>query len=573
MALATKTGEVVETDVLVIGAGLAGCMAAIRAKAFAPRVVLVDKAVVARSGASGWAYYLLAPPPPKERDVWKKELVEKGNYLSDQDWVDVLLQEHEQRISDMESWGVPFERDDKGDLIAKAGRGHRETRFITSDGLLRMEALKKRARDIGVQIVERIMCTDLLTSDGVYPTSGSVIGALGFETRDGSPVVFKSKAVIIATGAASPTTNLSSDGLSMAYRAGAELRSMEFCVHAACYLGYGKKNLGTLNVLFQGLGPWFVNSKGERFMEKYDPVLLERSDWTLLCQSIAKESFAGNGPAIMDMSHANEEDLAWFAKLHPGRMEPFTEAGLDIRKDPIEIVPMVHLTSNAGDGGITIDTWGRSSVPGLYAAGSTCKNGVHGTYTVGGINLAFCCSSGHRAGEQAGRDSQQTGASSPRQEQVAALRNQFLTPLGRKSGLHPRTIVSKMNTIIAPAMVGIIRREDRLRNALAALDSLAQEAKKARAKDVHELIEAREAENLLGAAHLAFLSALERKESRHAHYREDYPYRDDIDWLKWVVVRQGGDGKVVIGTDPVPMERYSVKPERRERIPHAIQFP
>lgn len=142
-----EADQAIDTDVLVIGGGLAGLWAAIRAKTFAASVTLVDKGMVARSGASGWAYYLLAPP--EDLPVWKQEVVEKGDYMNDQDWVDVLLEEHGQRLAEMESWGVPFERDEKGELIKKAGRGHKNTRFVTGDGQARMEAMKKHATDLG----------------------------------------------------------------------------------------------------------------------------------------------------------------------------------------------------------------------------------------------------------------------------------------------------------------------------------------------------------------------------------------------------------------------------------------
>ncbi|MBI4333188.1 MAG: FAD-binding protein [Chloroflexi bacterium] len=560
-----------ETDVLIIGGGLAGCLAAIQSRSIGPRVTMVDKAVISRSGASAWAYYLLAPP--EDIAVWKKELVEKGDYLNDQDWVDVLLQEHGQRIADMAEWGVPFERDEKGNLIKKAGRGHDRTRFVTSDGRTRMEALKRKARDAGVEIVERVMCTDLLTSDGLHPTSGSVIGAIGFDTRTGDTLVFRSKAVVIASGPLHPGSNLSGDGTVMAFRAGAEITGMEFCTHPTCFMTDGKRNLGSLNVLFQALGLRLVNNRGERFMEKYSPVLMERSDWAVLAQAIVKETFDGRGPILLDMSAARDEDIAYFARLHPGRMAPFRETGIDLKTGRIMVEPWVSVSSSSGDGGIRIDTDGRTGIPGLFGAGSACKNGVHGTYSVGGINLAFCCSSGYRAGDSAARYSQhQRGSRLVHRPQLRSLQQDFFSRLGQRNFSPSTVLANKIERAVSPAPVSIIKREDRIRGALEDLERLDQEVKAAGAKDIHELVKLREVDNLLLLANLTFLSALERKESRHSHYRQEYPFRDDVDWLKWVVMKNTGEKGIQIRTEPLAMERYSVKPEPRQRIASRIHF-
>ncbi|MBI4334146.1 MAG: FAD-binding protein [Chloroflexi bacterium] len=559
-----------ETDVLVIGGGLAGCWAAIRARAFAPRVTLVDKAVVSRSGASSWAYYLLAPP--RDLAVWKKELVEKGKYLNDQDWVDVVLQEHGQRLADMEAWGVPFERDERGNLVTKAGRGHDSTRFVTSDGRTRMEALKRKTRDLGVEIIERVICTDLLTSDGLHPTSGSIVGAIGFQTRTAETIIFKSKVVIVASGPLEPGTNLSGDGAAMAFRAGAELVSMEFCTHSPCFMTDGKRHLGNMDVLFQSLGLRLLNSQGERFMEKYSPALKERSDWTLLSQAIIRETLAGRGPALLDMSQVRDEDIAHFARLHPGKIAPFVQAGLDLKRDRITVSPRVFISSSAGDGGIRIDTHGRTNIPGLFAAGTACKNSVHGTYSVGGMNLAFCCSSGFRAGEAAARACPGANIVPPHGSQIDALRLAFFSQLGRQEGLPAASLAMKAEETICPARVGVVKREDRITNTLTALDALRREVKATRARDIHELIKVRELDNSLLLAYLTFLSALERRETRHSHCREDFPLRDDVDWLKWVVVKNAGEKGIQTRAEPVPIEAYAVKPERRQKILHPVQF-
>lgn len=559
------------TDVLVIGGGLAGCWAAIRAKNIAPSVTLVDKAVVSRSGCSPWAYYFLAPPQEKDLSLWKKELVEKGDFLNNQDWIDALLMEHAQRLKDMESWGAPFERDNRGNLIIKSGRGHRSTGFVTSDARPRMEILKKKARELGVDIVERVMIADLLTSDGKLPTSGSVVGAIGFHTRTGDTVVIKSKAVINAAGPIHQGANLTGDGTAMAFRAGAELMSMEFCNHPSCFSTDGKHLLGTLNVLFQSLGLKIVNSKGERFMEKYDPVLKERTDWSIMAQAMAKETFEGRGPITLDLSEAKREDIDYFAKLHPGRMAPFIEAGIDLKKDKLRVIAQIGVASSSGDGGMRIDLKGHTSIPGLYGAGSTCKNQVHGTYSVGGINLSWCCATGYHAGESAAQDSLKAKGLPLNQKQVEALKQEALTPLKQKKGPLPSAIFKEIEKITEPAMRSLIKRGDRIKATIADLKALRDEDLKAlRARDWHELTKANEAKNLVLLSLATFRSALEREESRHSHYRQDFPYKDNANWLKWVFVKKDGK-ELKVRTEAIPFSKYQVKP-KQEKIPSNVKF-
>lgn len=563
-----------KTQVLVIGGGLAGCLAAIRARALVSSVTLVDKAVVSRSGASSWAYYLLAPAPEKDRHLWKQELVEKGDYLNGQDWVDVLLKEHGQRLADMESWGVPFERDEEGNLVIKKGRGHKSTGFVTSDARTRMEVLKKKALETGVDIRERVMITELLTSDGRLPTSGSVIGAIGFDTRTGEVIVIRSKSVIIASGPIyHQGTNLSGDGIAMAFRAGAELMSMEFCTHPSCYVSDGEKLLLSLNVLFQSLGIKILNSRGERFMEKYSPVLKERSDWSLLARALTRENFEGRGPAILDMSEVKDEDIEHFARLHPGKVLPLKEAGLDLKKDRLQVVAHVKVSSSSGDGGIKIDTDGCTAIPGLYGAGSACKNQVHGTYSVGGMNLAFCCTSGYRAGERAAQDSLKTGDSDLNQHQVELLCKEAFASLARENGPLPAGLFRKIVEITAPPMVSIIKKADRIKDTLGKLDDLQeQEIKNVRARDYHELVLANEVKNQALLSELVFRSSLVREESRHSHYRQEFPFRDDLSWLKWVLAKREMNGETKLRTEAIPFERYQVKPPEPAIIPDTIKL-
>ncbi len=181
-------------------------------------MTLVEKARVAKSGMSTYINQLLAPVPEDKFEVCRQEMAEWGTYLNDQEWVEILLQEEGHRIHDLVSWDVPFEKDEQGKLRVTRGRGHQNTGVVHCDGHKLMELLRDRLLATGVELRERSMITDLLTSDGRSPTSGEVVGAMGFHTRSRDFVAFQAKAMVITSGAIGLklripfTNNLTGDG-------------------------------------------------------------------------------------------------------------------------------------------------------------------------------------------------------------------------------------------------------------------------------------------------------------------------------------------------------------------------
>ncbi|MDP2719356.1 MAG: FAD-binding protein [Dehalococcoidia bacterium] len=567
----------IQCDVLVIGGGLAGCWAAIRARDFVEKVTLIDKAVVARSGASTFTNSMLAPPPDGEFDAWLTEIVEAGEYLSNQEWVRNVLMEQPLRIEQMAGWGVPFERDDRGKLLTTPGRGHKRTGLIMCNGHRLMEAMKKKVVEMGVRVIPRIMMVELLTDDGKYPTGGKVVGAAGFHTREGDFVICRAKSVVITTGIIESKlrtfyiNNQTGDGPAMAFRAGAELLGMEFC-SVSKIVHFEGKYCGGGSSLLQGLGARFINGLDEEFVGKYDPGLKNRARVGALCQSFAKEHFEGRGPVYLDMTSYTEEKANLAKKLLSSQMKPFERAGINIREHPLEINPLVSVGSPSGQGGIRVDTGCRSSIRGLFAAGSAARNLVHGTYSVGGVNLAFCNVSGYRAGEEAGKYASGGKLEEPDDGQTADIEKSIFAPLNDGGNMTPDEAITRFHRITIPAPVSLFKREDRLIKASERLDELAAELGKLKAKDVHELVKAREISNLVLLGQLVFTASLLRTESRDTHYREDYPFRDDVEWLKWIIAVRGPGGEAVLRKEEVPLERYPVKPAARLRIPHLVQY-
>src|SRR3972149_7601443 len=209
-----------QCDVLVIGAGLAGVWAAARAKELAPRVILAEIGKVGKSGKSAFSGAgILCTDPSDDMDVWHREICEKGQYLNDQDWVRLLLEEHPKRMQDMEDWGLTFERDKDGKIYRHVGLNHVHTRITSVSSLEMMEVMRKRLENIGVSMLERVMITDLLTSDGASPTGGAVVGAVGFQTRTGEGVVINAGATVIAAGS-SGLFLATGEGIAQGFRAG-----------------------------------------------------------------------------------------------------------------------------------------------------------------------------------------------------------------------------------------------------------------------------------------------------------------------------------------------------------------
>lgn len=568
------------TDVLVVGGGCGGCWAALRARSFVPHVTLVEKGVVARSGGAVFCHDVLAPTPEEEMGLWLKEVVEQAEYLSDQQYAQVLLQEEGERIKEMASFGVPFERDAKGEILRSFGRGHKITRVALYDGRKLMEAMKKEVLARGVAVMDRVMVIDLLTSDGLLPTRGRVIGAVGLETRTGELVLFRAKAVVVATGLLSFklhhsfSDNSTGDGQAMAFRAGAEMAGMEF-MFSPSFPGVTKEGrlMGMNLIPFQTQGAYIINRLGQRFMAKYAPDKGERgAGFGLLGQAMAKEVLEGRGPIYYDMRHFTAEDFARLRRILPSRMAVLDGAGIDPGREPIECRPFVRHFGTSVSGGVRINLHGESSVPGLLAAGIAAQFPGCAEFLSGGM-IAFCNVFGYRAGERAGKIAGETGPAEPIKAQWHELNDTILAPLNRERGVRPKEVFRRLAKRIVQLRYGIIKDEKSIKEMLAEIEAAeGEDLPRLTAKDPHELVLANEARNFVHLLKPIYLAALERKETRLTHYRLEYPYRDDLDWLKWIVLKREQDGIKMAATEPLPIETYPTKLEKRERVPAAVQF-
>lgn len=562
----------IQCDVLVIGGGLAGCWSALKAKELVPNVILVDTGKVSRRGKSSFSgAALLYPLESDDLGLWHKEMVEKGEYVNDQDWVSILLQEQQQRVKDLEKWGVLFERDEKSNLVRSTvlGQTHCQVAWVSS--LQMMETLRDRMDSVGVTIIDRIMVTGLLTSDGRLPTRECIIGAFGFHTRTGEPYIINSRATIIASGGTG-YFHLSGDGIAQAFRTGAEVYGMEF-TRTFDNMDFEGKYLAVHLATFQRLGMRLVNSQGERFMERYQPQLKEKARRQDIGLAIVAEGMQGRGPIYIDMTHLDPESMHKLRTLPATarRVQAVEREGIDFSKQKVRF----HVTSgflHIDSGGIRNNIYCETNIDGLYVAGEAGGFPSSGAGTIT-TKLATCCVSGYRAGEYSARYAKEKMLRPVDAEQVRQLEKEAMEPLKKKEGTRPQVLWAEVEGFLSQGNVSVFRSAQSLGSILAKYKGWQSQAQTVVASDLHELVKANKVKSYITCAGLVFRASLEREETRGLNIRIDCPYRDDIDWLKWVVMRQNLKGEIVADRIPLPMYRYPVKPQRYAKVPITTLFP
>jgi succinate dehydrogenase/fumarate reductase flavoprotein subunit len=568
--------ELVETDVLIVGAGLAGCSAAIQAKTLENQVTLVDKAKVAMGGQSVFAAGIFAIFFPHQDDLetWMRETIELGEYLNDQDWVKLLWERNIACAMELDSWGTSlgyniFEKERGGEFVRRRSRGHLKTFHSVVNALPMMETLAAKCLERGVQTISRVMVTHLIRED-----DGRILGAVGIDPQSGKTYLFKGKAVILSASGATFRSviighkNHSGDLQVAAYRIGCTLTGMENSSSNTTSRDYDIHGLN----LFVGIGGKFVNRLGEEFMWDYNPTLGNRARQTELPIAFCQEIAGGRGPIYLDMSMATEEDQTLCRKILPETFSTFDAAGINPFKQKVEWIPGFYGTQTSG-GGIAINLQCETNIPGLYAAGDITNEPPHGTYSFGGVNLTFCQVSGYIAGENAAKFSKEMGSpgwsGQKMKAEVGRIIDEILAPGLKTKGNDPNEVILHIQSTIIPMEVSYLRTEASLNKALERILSIQEEeVPKLWAKDPHYLMKAWEAKNLAQVAELILRSALFRKESRGWHFRKDYPYTDNKNWLKWVRIRQERN-RPYIWTDDVPTPY--IKPPQGIMIPPGVK--
>ena len=537
-----------EHDVLVVGAGLAGMRAALAAYQNGANTGIISKVHPVRSHSSAAQGGINAALVDRG-DSWEEhayDTVKGSDYLGDQDAIELMCRVAGEELISLEHMGVIFNRDDEGRLGTRAFGGQRRARtFFVADftGQAMLHVLHEQLMNSGVTGYEEWFVTNLIIEDG------ECCGVVGLEIRTGRLYVIRAKTVIMCTGGLGrvyePSTNaliVTGDGIALAYKAGASLMDMEM-------VQYHPTTLKGSGVLItegaRGEGAYLLNVEGQRFMEKYAPNMMELASRDVVSRAEATEIAEGggiDGCVLLDCRHLGEE-------LIKERLSQIYDIGLDlvgidISKQPIPVQPGMHYHM----GGIKTDVDGRTKVPGLYAAGECACVSVHGGNRLGANSLLDTIVFGHRAGDDAAEVSRGMSYKTLNVEAWVEKEEQGIKGMLAREGNGDR--IARIRWDMGTAMnqhLGVFRDEEGMKEGLNTIGELKERYSKVPVEDKGrifntDLVFALELGFMLDCAEPIVVSALERKDSRGAQFRRDYPGRDDESWLKHILVTHSEAG-------------------------------
>jgi succinate dehydrogenase / fumarate reductase flavoprotein subunit len=590
--------ETFEYDVLVIGAGGAGLRAAIEASAAGVKVGLVCKSLLGKAhtvmAEGGMA---AAMGNVDDRDNWKVHFADTmrgGQYVNNWRMAELHAKEASARVYELEAWGAVFDRTKDGKILQRNFGGHRYPRLAhvgDRTGLELIRTLQDHGIHQGITVHMEYTIVTLL-KDG-----GRVVGAFGYDRERGRFKIFKAKAVVLATGGLGRAYKITSnswegtgDGVSLAYDAGAELLDMEFIQFHPTGMVWPPSVMGLLvTESVRGEGGVLRNKDGKRFM--YDDIPDNYKSQTSTdpeegWRYTQNDKNAKRPPELLTRDHVarciNREvkagrgsphggvflDIAWIKEKLPNAAEHIKKklpsmyhqfkqlANLDITQEPMEVGPTTHYAM----GGIRVngDTQ-MSNIAGLFAAGE-CAAGLHGANRLGGNSLSDLIVFGKRAGEYAAKYAKEHGAGQVNDAQVEAAAREALAPFerGAKTGGTadgPYQVQHELQSMMQE-LVGIVRREDEMARALGGIGKLNQLSGQVA---VYGHLEynpgwhtAIDLKHLLTVSEAITRSALDRKESRGGHFREDFPDKDAAAAKYNSVIRKGPDGSMQLRREPIP---------------------
>jgi succinate dehydrogenase / fumarate reductase flavoprotein subunit len=585
---------VIDHDVLVIGAGGAGLRAAIEASAQGTKVGLICKSLLGKAHtvmAEGGMAAAMANVD--DRDSWKVHFADTmrgGQYLNNWRMAELHAKESPARVNELEAWGAVFDRTSDGRILQRNFGGHRYPRLAhvgDRTGLEMIRTLQDHGVHQGLDVYMEHTVIALLKDDG------RISGALAYDRERGLFKVFRCKAIVMATGGLGRAFRITSnsweytgDGYALAYDAGAALQDLEFIQFHPTGMVWPPSVKGILVTEgVRGEGGVLKNKDGRRFMfddipdnyksstadnpeegwryvtgdksARRPPELLTRDH---VARCIMREVKAGRGSphggVFLDIAWIKEKvpnSAEHIKRKLPSMYHQFKQlADLDITTTPMEIGPTTHYTM----GGIRVegDTQ-MSTLPGLFAAGEAAA-GLHGANRLGGNSLSDLVVFGKRAGEFAAAFAKKHAAGKIDDGHVGAATKRALAPFDRgSSGENPFTIQSDLQGMMQD-LVGIVRQESEMRDALTKLDGLKARAERAGVVGNREYNggwhTAIDLHNLLTVSEAIARAAVERKESRGAHFREDYPKKlDEFSTFNFVITK-GADGGMKIERVPIP---------------------
>jgi succinate dehydrogenase flavoprotein subunit len=582
-----------EHDVLVIGAGGAGLRAAVEASAAGAKVAVISKSLLGKAHtvmAEGGIAAALANVD--DRDSWRvhfSDTMRGGQYLNSWRMAELHAKEAPACVHELEAWGALFDRTKDGRILQRNFGGHRYPRLAhvgDRTGLEMIRTLQDHGIHLGIDVFMEHTIVSLL-KDGEW-----VAGAFGYDRERGRFHLFRAKAVVLATGGIGRAYKITSnsweytgDGLALAYDAGAALMDMEFVQFHPTGMIWPPSVRGILVTEgVRGEGGVLRNKEGKRFMFDDIPPLYvnqtadnEEEGW----RYTQGDKNARRPPELLTRDHVARcirrevregrgsphggvfLDIAWIKSRIPNGAESIKKklpsmyhqfkqlADVDITEVPMEVGPTMHYMM----GGVRVNPDSQmSDVPGLFAAGE-CGAGLHGANRLGGNSLSDLLVFGKRAGQYSACFAKEHPAGSINLAEVEQAERRALEPFNREGGEGPYAIQYALQDMMQD-LVGIVRQEDEMRNALEQLKQLKARSHRVGVRGHREYNAgwhtAQDVANLLTVSEAVTLSALERKESRGAHFRDDYPAKDDNFAHFNIVVQKGAGGEMKLSRVPIP---------------------
>jgi succinate dehydrogenase / fumarate reductase, flavoprotein subunit len=582
-----------EHDVLVIGAGGAGLRAAAEASAAGAKVVVITKSLLGKAHtvmAEGGIAAAMANVD--DRDNWRvhfSDTMRGGQYLNNWRMAELHAKEAPACVRELEAWGAVFDRTPDGRILQRNFGGHRYPRLAhvgDRTGLEMIRTLQDHDIHLGMDVFMEYTVVTLL-KDG-----DRIAGAFGYDRERGRFHVFQAKAVVLATGGigraykiTSNSWEYSGDGHALAYEAGAALMDMEFVQFHPTGMIWPPSVRGILVTEgVRGEGGVLRNKEGRRFMfddipaayknqtadtpdegwrytqgdknARRPPELLTRDHVARCINREVKEGRGSpHGGVFLDIEWIKERlpnAAEHIKKKLPSMYHQFKQlADIDITKEAMEVGPTTHYMM----GGVRVDPDSQmSEVPGLFAAGE-CGAGLHGANRLGGNSLSDLLVFGKRAGEYAARYAKENPLGAVHTDEVAAAEKRALAPFERDTSEGPYAVQHELQDMMQD-LVGIVRQEKEMLQALERIQQLKVRAQRVGVSGNREYNPgwhtAIDLNNLLAVSEMVTKAAIERKESRGAHFRDDYPAKDNNFGTFNIVIRKDARGEMQITRQPIP---------------------
>jgi succinate dehydrogenase flavoprotein subunit len=548
-------------DVLVVGAGCAGMRAAIEAHDAGADVALISKIHPVRShsgAAEGGINAALGNASDDDPEKHAFDTVKGSDYLGDQDAIEILCAEAPDDVYQLENWGAVFSRTEDGRIAQRpfGAAGEPRTAYAADiTGHVLVHVLYEQVMKRDLKVYEEFFVWKLVEQDDRCQ------GVVAWNLLDGGLAAIGAKTVILATGGAgrlyTGTTNAyacTGDGMAHALRLGVALEDMEM-------MQFHPTTLAPTGVLItegtRGEGAFLLNSEGDRFLKRYAPNAMELASRDVISRAEQTEIDEGRGVegnVLLDMRHLGAEKI--LERLHGTRELAMVFAGVDPIHEPIPVRPGAHYHM----GGVDTDTWGRTSLEGLYAAGECACVSVHGANRLGGNALMETITYGKRTGAHAADWAlTHTTVEVPESVETDAER-ELRELLDREDGERPWSIRNELAETMHENF-GVFRREEQMRRQDEIVEALRERYERVIVEDKgrvfnNDLTQALELGFLLDLAACMVVAGIERKESRGAHARPyDYPERDDENFLRHTLVTWV-DGAPKLNWRPVTMTKW-----------------